>query len=292
MAAEWSKFCALPAEEKLKHTATTCGESGYNGEGREAVGRSDGGGDAEPDPVETLEKGYKNEVQSNLCFFKFPPQFGGAFPRVQTQYRHGDSLRDACLALQTALHSEVLSPCLALASLALGMAKEDLATLWFEKGASADQLRLARYRPRPCTEPQLLYAEHTDYNAMAFLWRSRTNGLEALLGGEWVQVPVLEQDPGALLINMGDLMELWTGGLWRSPRHRVRKVALEPAEKVEELMSIIWFVGPHPDTRLRLVPLPSPLVPRLQEGEQVVTAGEHVLGKIARAATKQQNAII
>ena len=179
---------------------------------------------------------------------------------------------------------------MALASVALGMTKEDLATRWLEKGGTADQLRLARYRPRPCSGPQLLYGEHTDYDGFTFLWRSRTNGLEALLGAEWVQVPVLEQDPGALLINLGDLMEVWSGGVWHSPRHRVRRVAPEPEQEQKELLSIVWFVGPHPDTRL--VPLPSPLVARLQEGEQVITAGEHVLAKIAKTASKPEDVII
>ena len=65
VAVEWSKFCALPSEEKLRHAATTYGDSGYNGEGREAVGRSEGG-QAEPDPVESLEKGYTDEVHAEV----------------------------------------------------------------------------------------------------------------------------------------------------------------------------------------------------------------------------------
>merc|ERR1711936_1042806 len=46
---------------------------------------------------------------------------------------------------------------------------------------------------------QILYAEHTDYNGFTFLWRSRTNGLQAKLNGSWTPIPVLPDNPHALL---------------------------------------------------------------------------------------------
>ena len=100
------------------------------------------------------------------------------------------------------------------------------------------QLRLARYQPdgRP---GQILYAEHTDYNGFTFLWRSRTNGLEAKLNGSWTPIPLLPDNPHALLVNLGDLMEVWTGRVWKSPRHQV----LRSSQKQGELFSIVWFSG-------------------------------------------------
>ena len=182
----------------------------------------------------------------------------------------------------------MLAPCLALASLALGMEEAVLAARWLEHGVAANQLRLAKYRPRAGTEPQLLYGEHTDYDGLTFLWRNRSNGLQVQIGEAWVEVPVLVSEPGALLVNLADLMEVWTRGVWHSPRHRVRRTVLQGQE--EELLSIVWFTGPHPSTPL--LPLPSPLVPRPAEGEEVVTAGDHVLAKIARTANKPQEKLL
>ena len=104
---------------------------------------------------------------------------------------------------------------------------------------NAGQLRLARYQPDGQPGSQILYAEHTDYNGFTFLWRSRTNGLEAKLNGSWTPVPLLPNNPHALLVNLGDLMEVWTGGVWRSPRHQV----LRSSQKQGELLSIVWFAG-------------------------------------------------
>ena len=52
------------------------------------------------------------------------------------------------LALQWSLTAQVLAPCLAIASLALGMPEHQLAQHWLAEGGTAGQLRLARYLPR------------------------------------------------------------------------------------------------------------------------------------------------
>ena len=93
-------------------------------------------------------------------------------------------------------------------------------------------------------------------------------------------MPLHQHSPDSILVNLGDLMEAWTGGVWRSPRHRVLRTASQGAGQ-EDLVSIVWFAGPHPSTCL--VALPSPLLPPQQEGT-VLTAGQHVRDKIHRTA--------
>ena len=139
---------------------------------------------------------------------------------------------------------------------------------------NAGQLRLARYQPDGQPGSQILYAEHTDYNGFTFLWRSRSNGLEAKLNGSWTPIPLLPDNPHALLVNLGDLMEVWTGGVWKSPRHQV----LRSSQKQGELFSIVWFSGffgnfflrgmravglycKGPNLATPLLPLPSPILP-------------------------------
>jgi len=259
---EWATFCSLDQTEKEKYSAPSYGCTGYNKVGAEAVARSEGGSGA-ADPVESLESGYEG-------------QFEGPFPRAANGYQGGDKLRDACHNLYQALETKVLEPCLAIASLALGMSEQELSKHWLAEGGTAGQLRLARYLPRggpAAAVPELLYGEHTDYDGFTFLWRNATNGLQALLNGTWTALPLLCDHPEALLVNLGDLMEAWTQCVWKSPRHKVVR-----SSNQSELISIVWFAGPHPATRL--LPLPSPLLPPRSREARVITAGEHVMEKI------------
>jgi isopenicillin N synthase-like dioxygenase len=57
---------------------------------------------------------------------------------------------------------------------------------------------------------------------MLHLLRPTAPGLEMLNGaGEWIDVrPV----PGTFVVNIGDMLELWTNGAYVATRHRVCKV--------------------------------------------------------------------
>ena len=110
-------------------------------------------------------------------------------------------------------------------------------------------------------------------------------------------MPLLQHSPDSLLVNMGDVMEAWTGGVWRSPRHRVLRTASQGAGQ-EDLVSIVCFTGPHPSTKLLALPSPllpgqseqltlnhPALLPTLQAGK-LLTAGQHVRDNILRTAQK------
>lgn len=45
--------------------------------------------------------------------------------------------------------------------------------------------------------------------------------------------------PGALTVNVGDLLSRWTGDRWYSARHRVLPPQPQAAE--EDLVSLVWF---------------------------------------------------
>ena len=64
---------------------------------------------------------------------------------------------------------------------------------------------------------------HSDYEAFAMLWTDGVSGLQIESpGGEWQAVRPLE---GALVINIGDLMQRWTNNRFRATRHRVINVS-------------------------------------------------------------------
>ncbi len=51
------------------------------------------------------------------------------------------------------------------------------------------------------------------------------SGLEVMNGsGEWIDAPPV---PGAYVVNIGDMMEIWTNGEFAATSHRVRKVSEE-----------------------------------------------------------------
>ena len=182
----------------------------------------------------------------------------------------------------------MIRPCLDIASRALQLEEpgSDLCSVWFREGQGAYQLRLAHY-VLSGGGASLLYGEHTDYDGLTFLWRNRSNGLQAWLEaeGQWLDIPLLETHPNALLINLGDLMEFWTCSRWHSPLHRVRRSTTTQGSPTD-LVSVVMFAGPHPHTKLS--PLASPLLPSSTNTEDtpLITAGQHVRAKIGLTATQ------
>lgn len=90
--------------------------------------------------------------------------------------------------------------------------------------APPSQLRLIHYPFQPEAEDVAGIGAHTDYECFTLLLATAA-GLEVMnQAGEWIDAPPV---PGALVVNIGDLMEFWSGGQFVATSHRVRKVAEE-----------------------------------------------------------------
>ena len=86
------------------------------------------------------------------------------------------------------------------------------------------QLRLIHYPYDPEALDQEGIGAHTDYEFFTIL-RGTAPGLEVRnRAGEWIDAPPV---PGAFVVNIGDMLEVWTNGVFRATAHRVRKVAEE-----------------------------------------------------------------
>ncbi|KAM8893215.1 uncharacterized protein AB9W97_012842 [Spinachia spinachia] len=87
-------------------------------------------------------------------------------------------------------------------------------------------------------EGQLRCAEHSDYGSITLLFGS-SGGLQVRRrSGEFTDVPCV---PGAVLVNVADLMQRWTGDRLVSVVHRV---TLPPAGDSSTRQSLAFFVQP------------------------------------------------
>lgn len=98
----------------------------------------------------------------------------------------------------------------------------DLSPDWFDRWCAEPTVlfRIFHYPP-PAADfvGSWGVAEHTDYGLLTLLDQDDTGGLEVRVGDRWVQVP---PTPGALVCNLGDMLERVTGGRLRSTTHRVQ----------------------------------------------------------------------
>lgn len=86
------------------------------------------------------------------------------------------------------------------------------------------QLRLIHYPFDPQAADARGIGAHTDYEFFTIL-RSTEPGLEVMNGdGRWIDAP---PQPGCFVINIGDMLEAWTNGVFTATSHRVRKVQAE-----------------------------------------------------------------
>ncbi|MCU1374886.1 MAG: oxidoreductase [Actinomycetia bacterium] len=115
---------------------------------------------------------------------------------------------------------------------------------------------------------------HSDFGTITIL--DRQPGLGGLqiqaLDGEWIDAPYV---PGALTVNVGDLMARWTGDRWRSTMHRVLP---PPADApAEELLSLVFFVETNLDALIETFP------PPIGGGTtyEPVTCGDYLASKFA-----------
>jgi isopenicillin N synthase-like dioxygenase len=114
-------------------------------------------------------------------------------------------------------------------------------------------MRLLHYPPLGPEAPEgaIRAAAHGDINTITLLLGAEEAGLELLSrSGEWLSVDVPE---GALVINVGDMLERLTAGVLRSTTHRVVNPSGEAARRSR--YSMPFFLHFRPDYMIE--PLPS-----------------------------------
>lgn len=99
---------------------------------------------------------------------------------------------------------------------------------------------------------------HTDYGSLTILLpQAGTTGLQILHKDDWVTVPTLKD---CFVINIGDLMALWTSKSWTSTLHRVVAIPDEPARQ-----SLAFFHQPDWDSDITPI-FPKNYFPTVKSG--------------------------
>ena len=139
---------------------------------------------------------------------------------------------------------------LSLMALALGLPKN-----WFEPFCNQHTTNLvANYYPPQISEPlpgQLRRGAHTDYGSLSILYQTHDSGglqVQTADGG-WLNVPYV---PGSFVINLGDLLAVWTNYRWKSTMHRVVNPPRANADKLR--LSTVFFHQPNFDANIECIP--------------------------------------
>ena len=87
---------------------------------------------------------------------------------------------------------------------------------------------------------------HTDAGGLTVLLQDQVSGLQVYRDGFWYDIPTVE---GAMVINTGDMMQVWSNDIYKAAIHRV--LAMDTRERY----SIPFFFNPA--SNCKVSPLPS-----------------------------------
>ncbi|XVE77015.1 hypothetical protein DITRI_Ditri13aG0028000 [Diplodiscus trichospermus] len=81
-----------------------------------------------------------------------------------------------------------------------------------------DSIFLLNYYP-PCQKPDMVYGlgPHSDPNPLTILHQDQVGGFQVLSDGKWYAVA---PDPGAFIVNVGDIFTALSNGIYKSCMHR------------------------------------------------------------------------
>ena len=132
----------------------------------------------------------------------------------------------------------------------------DLPESWFEpyfqRPISAMRANHYPVAEHPHQPGQFRASAHSDYGSLTLLLQDRGgSGLE-ILNRQQQWIPINCTNP-EIVVNIGDLMERWTNGLWVSSLHRVI-LPESREERIKPRMSLVFFQQPDWDARIECLP--------------------------------------
>lgn len=202
------RFFALPMEEKMKaYIGNSNNHRGYVPFGEEVMASGI------PDTKEAFDLSL--DLPAN-----HPSVTAGAHLLGPNQWPQLEGFKEAVMAYYDAVFALGKN---IFRAFAIGLGQDPELFLRYVT-TPPSQLRLIHYPHNETAVDRPGIGEHTDYECFTLL-KPTAPGLEIFnTAGEWVPVPY---NPDALVLNIGDLLQLWTNGYYVATSHRVRKVKEE-----------------------------------------------------------------
>lgn len=227
-------FFELPLADKRRYVVDDpLANRGYRGRGSESLAYALGQ-TAPPDLFESFNFGHPGRLHQPLMAPTPWPDQVPDFVAAARNYL-------ATMAELSTLIDNLLGPLIGL---------DDLAE---QSSAGPDTMACIRYQRGPdedhAEQTQQRMGAHSDYTSFTILTAEPVPGLEILTSDGWQSVI---PDRGALLMNVGDLLAMWTNDTWASTVHRVpiRGAAHDP----EVRRTVAYFH--YPDLKTVVEPLP------------------------------------
>lgn len=118
------------------------------------------------------------------------------------------------------------------------------------------QIAMFHYPPHPTSkdDPEVWgVGRHTDYGMLTVLLQDDVGGLEVeTKDGLWMDVPPV---PGSPVINIGDMVEIWTNGAFKASPHRVKLSA------TNHRLLVAMFYEPGFESVISPIPVDKALIP-------------------------------
>lgn len=152
-----------------------------------------------------------------------------------------------------------------------------LAPNWFDHAVADGNsvLRLLHYPPVTEDAPNVRAGAHEDINLITLLLGAEEAGLELLdKDGEWLPVKPPE---GALVVNVGDMLQRLTNHVLPSTTHRVVNPPVE--RRGHSRYSMPFFLHPAPDFLIKA--LPQTVTAENPEREPPITAHDYLAERLA-----------
>lgn len=152
-----------------------------------------------------------------------------------------------------------------------------LAPDWFDHAVADGNsvLRLLHYPPVTEDAPNVRAGAHEDINLITLLLGAEEAGLELLdKDGEWLPVKPPE---GAMVVNVGDMLQRLTNHVLPSTTHRVVNPPVE--RRGHSRYSMPFFLHPAPDFLIKA--LPQTVTAENPEREPPITAHDYLAERLA-----------
>ncbi|WVZ22506.1 hypothetical protein V8G54_001050 [Vigna mungo] len=240
------EFFNLPIEEKKMFAQR-------EGEGVEGYGQAF-----------VVSEEQKLEWADMFFMLTLPPQLRKPylFPNIPLPFR--DDLERYCMELK-----KLAIKIIEIMGSALSVEGKEIRELF---GEGVQSMRMNYYPP--CPQPELVMGlnPHSDGGGLTILLQANEmEGLQINKDGLWIPVKPL---PNSFIINVGDMLEIMTNGIYRSIEHRAT-VNLE-----KERLSIATFY--NPSMEVTIGPAPSLVTPKTPSVFRSIKVTEYYRGYLSK----------